>query len=76
MALTRYFRVRDVIETNGLRSMTQGIPGFVFEGFEIDELPAALVQVAVDEYFELRALFLWLICPENLSPFQSDLRAH
>ena len=49
-------------------------PGSCWEGMDIDEMPRPFVQLAVDEYFELRALYLWLLSPENLSPFQSDLR--
>jgi hypothetical protein len=74
MAMTRFFRARDVLETNGLRSLNAGVPGFVWEGLDIDGMPRHFVQMAADEYQELRALFLWLVSPENLSPFQSDLR--
>jgi hypothetical protein len=74
MMLTRFFRAKDVLVTNGLRSLTAGVPGFDWAGESIDALPKPFVEIAVDEYFELRALFLWLASPENLSPFQSDLR--
>ena len=73
-AITRFFRARDVVATGGLRSLNEGVPGFVWEGTDIDQTPKHLVDIAVDEYYELRALFLWLMSPENLSPFQSDLR--
>jgi hypothetical protein len=73
-AITRFFRAQDTIATGGLRSQSAGVPGFVWEGMDIDEMPRPFVQLAVDEYFELRALYLWLLSPENLSPFQSDLR--
>lgn len=73
-AITRFFRAQDTLATGGLRSQSAGVPGFVWEGMEIDEMPRPFVQLAVDEYFELRALYLWLLSPENLSPFQSDLR--
>ena len=74
-AIARFFRAQDVIATGGLRSRTAGVPGFLWEGMEIDEMPRPFVQLAIEEYFELRALFLWLLSPENRSPFQSDLRA-
>jgi hypothetical protein len=73
-AITRFFRAQDTLVTGGLRSQTAGVPGFIWEGMEIDEMPRPFVQLAVDEYFELRALYLWLLSPENLSPFQNDLR--
>ena len=73
-AITRFFRAQDTLVTGGLRSQSAGVPGFVWEGMDIDEMPRPFAQLAVDEYFELRALFLWLLSPENLSPFQSDLR--
>jgi hypothetical protein len=73
-AITRFFRAQDVVQTGGLRSLNAGVPGFVWEGSEIDQTPKHLVDIAVDEYYELRALFLWLMSPENISPFQSDLR--
>ena len=73
-AITRFFRAQDTLATGGLRSQSAGVPGFVWEGMDIDEMPRPFAQLAVDEYFELRALYLWLLSPENLSPFQSDLR--
>jgi hypothetical protein len=73
-AITRFFRAQDTLATGGLRSQSAGVPGFMWEGSDIDEMPRPFVQLAVDEYFELRALYLWLLSPENLSPFQSDLR--
>jgi antitoxin component YwqK of YwqJK toxin-antitoxin module len=73
-AIARFFRAQDVLATNGLRSRTAGVPGFSWQGMEIDEMPRPFVQLAVEEYYELRALFLWLLSPENHSPFQNDLR--
>lgn len=73
-AITRFFRAQDVLTTGGVRSQTAGVPSFLWEGMDVDEMPRPFVQLAVDEYYELRALFLWLLSPENLSPFQSDLR--
>jgi antitoxin component YwqK of YwqJK toxin-antitoxin module len=74
LAITRFFRVQDVMATSGLRSLSAGVPGFLWEDMDIDAMPKHFVQIAMDEYHELRALFLWLASPENLSPFQSDLR--
>lgn len=75
LAMQRAFRAHDNLVTAGLRSMTQGVPGFVWEGMEIDGLPRVFSEIAADEYLEMRAVFLWLASPENLSPFQSDLRS-
>jgi hypothetical protein len=73
-AITRYFRVQDTLATGGLRSRTQDVPGFAWHGVDIDELPRPVAEVVLQEALELRALFLWLLSPENHSPFQSDLR--
>jgi hypothetical protein len=73
--ITRYFRVEDTLATGGLRSRTQDVPSFAWHGTDIDDLPRPLVEVALQEARELRALFLWLLSPENHSPLQSDLRA-
>jgi hypothetical protein len=73
-AITRYFRVSDTLQTGGLRARNAGAPSFRFAGADIDELPATIVEIAREETHELRALFLWLLSPENHSPFQSDLR--
>jgi hypothetical protein len=73
-AITRFFRAQDVLVTGGMRSQAAGVASFQWEGMDLDEMPRPFVQLAVDEYYELRALFLWLLSPENLSPFQSDLR--
>ena len=72
--ITRYFRVQDTLSTGGLRSRTQEVPGYLWQGVDIDELPRPLAEIACEEARELRALFLWLLSPENHSPFQSDLR--
>jgi hypothetical protein len=73
-AITRYFRVQDALITGGLRSRTAGAAGFVYQGVDVDELPRPVAEIAMAEARELRALFLWLLSPENHSPFQSDLR--
>jgi hypothetical protein len=72
--ITRYFRVQDALVTGGLRSRTSGVPSVAYQDLDIDELPRPVAEVALDEARELRALYLWLLSPENHSPFQSDLR--
>ena len=55
-------------------SRARGVPGFAWEGHDIDRLDPTLAVVADDETFEVRCLFVWLLFPENISPFQSDIR--
>jgi hypothetical protein len=75
MSLTRWFRARDQLQTGGLVSRARGVPGFLWEGHDIGELDPTLAGIAADEYFEMRCLFVWLMFRENVSPFQSDIRA-
>jgi hypothetical protein len=75
MSIERLWRCRDRKITGGLRAMTQGVPGFTWEGTEIDLLPVVLAEIAADEYLEMRAVFYWL-CDEGVqSPWQDNLRA-
>jgi antitoxin component YwqK of YwqJK toxin-antitoxin module len=74
MSLIRRFRARDRLTTGGLVSLGRGVPGFCWEGFEIDSLHARFTSVVAEEYLEVRAMFLWSMFPENASPFQEDLR--
>ncbi|MEP6654130.1 MAG: hypothetical protein ABJA82_12275, partial [Myxococcales bacterium] len=74
MTMERVWRCRDKLRTSGLLALTKGIPGFEWEGTTIDELPAALADVVLDEYVEARAIFSWLCDPANRSPWQEDLR--
>jgi hypothetical protein len=74
LLVQRAWRARDQVVTSGLRSMTQGVPDFAWEGRFVSELPASLVDVCVDEWIEGRAVLLWLSNEGNVSPFQDDLR--
>ena len=74
MTMERVWRCGDKLRTSGLMALTKGIPGFIWEGAEIDLVPAALVDVALDEYLEARAVFSWLCDTANRSPWQDDLR--
>jgi hypothetical protein len=74
MSIERLWRSRDRLITGGLRAMTQGVPGFTWEGVEIDALSPVLVEFAAEEYLEMRAVFYWL-CDEGVqSPWQNNLR--
>ena len=75
MSIARYWRAQDAVVTGGLRSLTAGVPGFVWEGLEIDGIPRHFAEMAQEEYLEMRSVFLFLMSPENVSPFQADLRA-
>lgn len=72
--VTRFQRVHDRITTGGLVALARGVPGFEWEGSAIDALAPNFLPIVAAEYTELRALVLWLLFPQNLSPFQSDLR--
>ncbi|HXI58438.1 MAG TPA: hypothetical protein VNO55_20365 [Polyangia bacterium] len=74
MTVQRLWRCRDKLSTAGLRAMTQGIPGFDWEGMNIDSMPPALVEIATLEYLEQRALFFWLCDSGVQSPWQDNLR--
>jgi len=74
LAMQRAWRAQDTLSTGGLRAVTQGIPGFEWEGLSIDEMPRVMVEIARDEYKEQRAVLLWLSNPGNISPYQDDLR--
>jgi MORN repeat variant len=75
MSVERTWRCRDKLTTGGLRALTQGLPGFTWEGFEIELLPTVLAQIATEEYLEMRALFYWLCDAGVQSPWQDNLRA-
>jgi hypothetical protein len=72
--ITRAARANDTVTTGGVRARLQGEADFQWEGFAIDSLSPSLAKLVFHEYFEGRALFLWLCFAENRSPFQSDLR--
>ena len=74
MTVERTWRCRDKLRTSGLLALTKGVPGFDWEDTQIDLVPAALADVALDEYLEARAVFSWLCDRANRSPWQNDLR--
>jgi hypothetical protein len=75
MAITRYWRAQDAVNTGGLRALTAGVPGFVWEELEIEGIPRHFAEMAQEQYLEVRSVFLFLMSPENVSAFQADLRA-
>ena len=74
MSIERAWRCRDKLTSGGLVAMTKGVPGFEWEGMEVDVMPRVLAEVMTEEYLEVRAMFLWLCDGTARSPWQSDLR--
>jgi len=74
MAPTRLWRCRDRVHMRGMGAQSQGIPGFAWNGVDIDELPGALTNMAMFEYQEMQALMYWLTDDEVRSPWQDNLR--
>ena len=72
--VTRCWRAQDRLRTGGLLARANGVPGFAWQGIDVDALPQHLAQAAAEEYLRARSLFLWLADPEAVSPFQVDLR--
>jgi hypothetical protein len=73
-ATVRCFRAHDELRSIGLIASARGVQPFEWEGMRTDTMPKELVEVVAREYLELRALFFWLLFPQNQSPFQADLR--
>jgi hypothetical protein len=74
LSIERLWRCRDRLITGSLRAMTQGVPGFQWQGIEIDLMPPLLAEIAAEEYREMRAVFYWL-CDEGVqSPWQENVR--
>ena len=73
-AAQRYWRCQDQMQTSGLRARRQGVPGFQWRQFEISALSGPILQLAMNEYLEQRAILFWLADPECQSPWQDDLR--
>jgi hypothetical protein len=73
MTVRRTWRLKDRLATGGLIARSQHVPGFEWQGVEVDALPRHLVEVAVAEYIGVRSMFLWL-ASDAMSPFQDDIR--
>jgi hypothetical protein len=70
----RTWRMKDRLSTGSLLSRSRGVPGFDWQGVDIDALPRPLAEAAAAEYIAVRSMFLWLASPGTMSPFQDDLR--
>jgi hypothetical protein len=74
MIVTRCWRAQDRVTTGGLLARSHQVPGFAWQGIDIDALPPQLAQTVAEEYIRARSAFLWLASPDVVSPFQVDLR--
>ena len=74
MAVQRYWRVRDKVHMNGYGARHSNVPGFTWEGIDIDAMHPALAGIAEQEYAEVAAVFRWLTDESNRSPWQDNLR--
>lgn len=74
MAPARLWRCRDRRHMRGMGAQMQGIPGFAWEGIDIDELPSFLTGLAEEEYADIQAMMYWLTDAEVRSPWQDNLR--
>ncbi|HEY4395589.1 MAG TPA: hypothetical protein VGP64_16075 [Polyangia bacterium] len=72
--VTRCWRAQDKVTTGGLLARSHRVPGFGWQGVDIDALPPQLAQSVAEEYIRVRSAFLWLASPDVVSPFQVDLR--
>jgi len=70
----RCWRAQDRVTTGGLLARSHRVPGFAWQGIDIDALPPRLAQTVAEEYIRARSAFLWLASPDVVSPFQVDLR--
>jgi hypothetical protein len=73
-ATVRCWRAHDRLRLSGLVALARQVASFDWEGIPIDAVPPHLIELAAAEYLEVRALFFWLLFPQNESPFQQDLR--
>ena len=57
-----------------LVARSQGVPGFEWQGVDLDQLPRHIAELAAAEYVAVRSMFIWLASADALSPFQDDIR--
>ena len=74
MVVRRTWRIKDRLASGSLIARSQGVPGFEWQGIDIDELPRHLAEMAAAEYVAARSMFIWLASADALSPFQDDIR--
>jgi len=74
MFVQRTWRLKDRLTSGSLVARSQGVPGFEWQGVDIDALPRHLAEMAAAEYIAVRSMFIWLASSDSLSPFQDDIR--
>lgn len=74
MSAQRLWRCRDKVHMGGWGARNQEIPGFDWEGMDIDAMSPHLARIAEAEYAEMQAMFYWLCGGDNQSPWQDNLR--
>lgn len=74
MSAQRLLRIRDKLHMGGWRARNEEIPGFDWEGIDIDLMSPHLATIAEVEYAEMQAMFKWLCGDQNRSPWQDNLR--
>ncbi len=74
MAVQRLWRCRDRRMMGGYGAQRAGVPGFEWEGLDVDEIPPQLISIAESQYAEMSAMFRWLTDGEARSPWQDNLR--
>jgi hypothetical protein len=74
MFVRRTWRIKDRLVSGSLVSRSQGVPGFIWQDVDIDELPRHLAEMAAAEYVAVRSMFIWLASVDAVSPFQDDIR--
>jgi hypothetical protein len=74
LIMGRTWRLKDLLASGGLIARSQGVPGFEWQGCDVDALPRHLAEMAAAEYVAVRSMFIWLASADALSPFQDDIR--
>ena len=55
MVVRRTWRIKDRLASGSLIARSQGVPGFEWQGIDIDELPRHLAEMAAAEYIAARS---------------------
>jgi hypothetical protein len=72
--IQRHWRAQDRVRSGGLVALSKGVAGFEWQGLAVDEMPPHVLSVALAELLAVRSMFLWLLSPDAMSPFQDDIR--
>jgi hypothetical protein len=74
MIVKRHWRAQDRSRTSGLLALTKGVPGFEWQGIDIDLVPSPITWMVVAEYLAVRSMFVWLASPDAITPFEDGIR--